>query len=924
MSAHKLFRRNILGWALLLAATSGEASAQSRVEALNFSKLNHTHDVTVPAWGPYTKRYMGISHIADSAKGLRFDLSVMPGFYRQKVVVPNVLYESGYYPWNASADLNYFSFRQELEWKDQVYTDVAFAPFDKQARLVQITCANQTAQHQNLVLHLMESLNYPDINPPRAVLPANATWIRGVDYRQLQLARPRPQDNLSYDGFKKGEVRLADFVGGSGLAKGLGKDAGDQVAYEFQLPAASADAWLLLRYRVGKDTTSTWAASGIYNQPLAFAGTGEMATLRVRLGQVAAGPQRLQLRANGDAKLELDGFTVVDKAQLEGVTFVTDFHPVPQLVSNEEGQTVVLKYPDVAQYYGVAWNHEASVVRQFHNDQVDVALPLTVNNHGDKEFFGNTKGHYTDIFLRPIPLQPRQRKTLYALVCSGTQAEVERALAQFRQRTDYASYFTAFEPKLNSTLINPAGEKYRFGNQIIKTTTLQNVVFPVYTDHEYIKHFAPGRWWNSLYTWDSGFIGLGMTEIDTVKALEILNTYTTDADDPNAFVHHGSLVPTQFYLFQELVNRTRSRKLLTYFYPRLKKYYLFYTGQAGSSTMRMSKSGLLRTWDYFYNSGGWDDYPPQKFIRNKKEYTDHITSVISTSMGIRIAKIMRQAATMLGNPADVRLYDKDIATFSQGLQQYAWDPAAGYFGYVQHAADGTPSGIFKTDKGVNFNMGMDGAMPLVAGICTPEQQAALLGHLFSDKGCWTPMGMTAVDQSAPYYSTEGYWNGTVWFPHQWFFWKAMLDLGEGAKAAQIALTALETWEKEAELSYHSTEHFSVETGRGAGWHQFSGLSTPVLAWFGAYFRRGTLTTGFDTWVEASSFSADHTRLDATLQRTGPATTPTVLVCLAAGKKYRVTVNNREVPYQEVVAGALQIQLPAKTGTKARLKITPLD
>ena len=30
-----------------------------------------------------------------------------------------------------------------------------------------------------------------------------------------------------------------------------------------------------------------------------------------------------------------------------------------------------------------------------------------------------------------------------------------------------------------------------------------------------------------------------------------------------------------------------------------------------------------------------------------------------------------------------------------------------------------------------------------------------------------------------YYRPDGYWNGAVWFPYQWFIWKALLDLGHG-------------------------------------------------------------------------------------------------------------------------------------------------
>ena len=58
----------------------------------------------LPDWGPYTKRYVGISHIADDQRGIRFDVSMFPGLYRRKVDVPNVAWESGFQPWEAAAD----------------------------------------------------------------------------------------------------------------------------------------------------------------------------------------------------------------------------------------------------------------------------------------------------------------------------------------------------------------------------------------------------------------------------------------------------------------------------------------------------------------------------------------------------------------------------------------------------------------------------------------------------------------------------------------------------------------------------------------------------------------------------------------------------------------------------------------------------
>ena len=103
---------------------------------------------------------------------------------------------------------------------------------------------------------------------------------------------------------------------------------------------------------------------------------------------------------------------------------------------------------------------------------------------------------------------------------------------------------------------------------------------------------------------------------------------------------------------------------------------------------------------------------------------------------------------------------------------------------------------------------------------------------------WTDVGISTVDRSAPYYRTDGYWNGAVWFPHQWMVWKALLDLGEGEKAHQIAITALNTWEKECKESYYTFEHFIISSQRGGRMASILRTIFPILNWFNAYYRIG--------------------------------------------------------------------------------------
>jgi hypothetical protein len=366
-------------------------------------------------------------------------------------------------------------------------------------------------------------------------------------------------------------------------------------------------------------------------------------------------------------------------------------------------------------------------------------------------------------------------------------------------------------------------------------------------------------------------------------------------------------VPVQIYAFKELWNRTRSPELLEYFYPRLRQFYLFLAGRLGSSTTRTLKSNLLRTWDYFYNSAGWDDYPAQ-FHVHTHNLEARITPVVTTSHLIRSARILQQAARALGHINDVADYQADIELWTRALNDFAWDEESGVFSYVVHDEAGQPVDILRHPSGQNLNLGFDGVSPFFAGVCNPTQERRLYERIESPDHLWTPVGLTAVDQSAVYYRQDGYWNGMVWFPYQWFLWKSMLDLGYGDMAFRIARTALDLWRDEVDTTYNCFEHFVVASRRGAGWHHFGGLSAPVLDWFMAYHSPGTLTCGFDTWVEALHISEDKRSLHATLQHESGTRPWLALAVLAPDRDYQIDWNGHTIQARVRYPGTLEFAL----------------
>ena len=101
-------------------------------------------------------------------------------------------------------------------------------------------------------------------------------------------------------------------------------------------------------------------------------------------------------------------------------------------------------------------------------------------------------------------------------------------------------------------------------------------------------------------------------------------------------------------------------------------------------------------------------------------------------------------------------------------------------------------------------------------------------------------------------------NGSVWYPYQYLIWKSMLDIGQNTFAYKIADRALSSWKQETEFSYNTFEMIQIETERGGWFHQFSGLSSPIVTWYHAYYKRGCITTGYETWVESQRFNEDYT------------------------------------------------------------------
>jgi glycogen debranching enzyme len=891
-----------------VALFAGKLHAQQHaMDNVNWKMLDTSHDVHLSPWGPYSKKYAGISHIPALQKGIKFEFSVMPGMYRYKNIVPNVSLQSDYYPWKAAADMSSYTFRNELAWKNEIYTDVTYHIVDSNTVLVAMRCVNNSNLPQHMDLNLVGYVEYPESYPSKkAELPANATWVNAIHYQHLNLKTASPRDNLIYDGYLKGEIRNSDYIEGRGLGQLFSKDAGSTVTYAVTINKNTEQGTITLVYRMKKGASSSLKLSGLADATIALNGTGELEKVSVPYKKQALGNAELTVASTG-GEVEFNGFAVVPSGgdEFRIGTVLKQF--IPEAKEDLEGKKLILKYRDIDQYYGIAWEFDLFRIREYKNDELDIFMKKNLNNHTNKIFYGNNGGDFSNVYLRPMELEAKEERTYYALVATGSLDQVKKRLQQLKdvKQDIQAKVVTAEAPIL------PQGQKYKQSQDIFNALVLTNLAYPIYTEDRFIRHFSPGKFYNSLYTWDSGFSALGLAYVNPEKAMESINTYTTKTGSENAFIQHGTPIPVQIYAFMELWNKTQSKEMLAYFYPRLKKYYDFIAGHYGSSTVGSLKSGMLKTWDYFYNSGGWDDYPAQVTVHALKTEAT-VAPVANTAHAIRLAKILKFAAANLGEKADLAAYDKDIARFSNAIQKYSWNDTSGYFSYVVHDAAGNATGRFKyPGTNLDHNMGLDGVTPLIAGICTPAQENAMINDIFSDKKMWTPAGISAVDRSAPYFNPVGYWNGSVWLPHQWFIWKAMLDIGRPDLARKIAVKGLDVFSREVDETYCSFEYYAIKNGRGAGWHQFTSLSSSVLPWFAAYYKPGTATSGFEVWVKSQSFGANNSSYTAqlALDSSGPAHKRCLVVCLKPANKYQVLINGKPTVYNSPYKGLLEIALP---------------
>jgi len=901
--------------------------------------LNNNYDLSLPNWGPYSRDYLGLSHLPNPRSGLRWQAIVFPAICGETVRVPTAVGHglgkvdpqgpaSWCQVWEASPDLSYYSRRHQLIWKDKIYADISFSRWSDTARLIRCECVNSTPSTRELSIHLLVQLVSAGCRRPdsvqngrisaHAVIPSPGIWVDALDYTSLTFAKKPPLTSFAVDGFYRGEERYDHLVGGSGLNEKFGAHKGDRADYSFQLKREIRSAQILFRFIAG-ERPATFQTSGVINKTITFKGEKDKIELFcMPVGNLPAGKHTLSLKSGGTGDIVLDGFAALPEVENAKELFVDEpYVHIPQQELDKEAQSLMLRYESVAHPYTILWNGLPLEIGKIHAQDLQETFKDWKDGPLPERRKGKEEGYFNHLRLGPFQLEAGKKKVIYLLAATGKPEDTAKEeVSLFRNSIQYREevWHTCRAQRWQRKEQKTGAKDYQFSQERLGAVMATNIVYPMYIRRHYVRHYVPDRWHDVLYTWDAGFTGLGLLELDLNLAIQHLNAYLTEPGDAHAaFILHGTPLPVQIYLFWELWQRTQDKNLLEFFYPRLKQFYKFLVGKSHDSDTARFSSGLLATWSYFYNSGGWDDYPAQVHV-HEYNLEGSVVPVVSTAQAIRAAKILRLAAYLLGKEGDIAEYSEEIERFSKGLQKYSWDEQAGYFGYVVHDERQQPTEILRHESGANFNCGLDGIYPLIAGAALPEQEKQLLEHMHSPEELWTPVGISTVDRTAPYYDPDGYWNGALWPSHQWFIWKALLGMGENDFAWDIANNVLGTYRRDIEDNYICFESVSVETGKGRGIPQFGALSSPLLLWYRAYYESNSLTTDFDTIIEQKTFSEGKAILQVKLNRPFEKRSATILVNMKAKRKYQVQWNGKPLEFGVAPSGTLQIMLPKGAGS----------
>lgn len=364
---------------------------------------------------------------------------------------------------------------------------------------------------------------------------------------------------------------------------------------------------------------------------------------------------------------------------------------------------------------------------------------------------------------------------------------------------------------------------------------------------------VPARQWYKYYLWDAGMTGLGVLERDPAFAERIIDQ-TPDPELTGTRIHgYGTYLPTAVYVAWELYCLDGEAAPLRRHYAKLRRLV------DGLHALRSPEGLILGT----YGCGA-DDNPVSFYAKaeifawdfretlpiNPQRRRLGIRAVGLTAHCIRMYKLLRSMARILGDADDESALSQRIAELETALERHLWvEGEGGYFDWIE--GERRPVAI----------PWIYCLLPLLSGSVPGARAAGLLRQLSDPRTYRTRNGLVLVPCNSPYYRQDGYPNGSAWPPLQYFFWQAAYNHGDLALAERLASTFMDVYERNHRDTLCCWEQFRSATGLGAGNNRFSGFLTPVLALEASRRAFGRMRYGQDLIPLARSVRADGSRAE---------------------------------------------------------------
>jgi len=899
-------------------------------------------------WGPFSATYLGVARILDPARGALADLALYVGRRAPTaVVLPDNIFGYGQnvvtgdrrtvvsaMPEDVALDYSSFAIRYYLDARG----DMAVARF-RAEHPERVQCAitfHNTATVGREYLYGLGMLASDARKSVSLKQDLRRWWLPARQYAEIE-AYQRVQ------GMGCRQCLTRAFTWGIEdelLAQAFGGWPGDRVIYRLDLPGALRDGCLYFRYIKYGVVDHPWeirinGCPKTFRFPQTWAIPGgawgknrdayaEWRLLRVPVGAVPAGKTCVELRpidppGNDRARIWLDGI-LFHEGCLPGDDGTAD--RLPTALTDDLAATARVELDSAAD------QHVRMRIRI--PDAPDTCATLTAAEGrlqaraGANSFLADLRQRFG---LPPVSLERDAEASPWvgmenSFILIPPQAErTVRFTLELREKSRPDAKNIPAAPAGTSgpragrttSAVAPATPRGPYAELAarLRDALLFNVNYPLTICGRISPYYVPAKYFPLPYSWDGGFAAVGLATFAPELAWQQTAFFMADVEYDFPMLYCGSPVPTPLYAFWDVWQITRDLDALARIYPGAKRMHDFYLGRTPGSVVNASGDGLLSTYPYNYNLG-IDDHPIQRWAEEQRLTQRGLYSIILMPQILRTARILRNAAQLLGQAADAARFGQDADLLAEIIDRRMWDAASGLYGW-----------LCRNEQGLVEPVVMDGCagdrsacafLPLFAGLTTHKDR--LVRQMRDTTRFNTPYGISSVDMAAPSFNPRGYWNGAVWPVMQWYIWRGLLEAGEPAMARRVAETILTTWQNSLSQEHYLGEHFALMHARMSGAPNFGGLSAVLLPMHAAYFTPGHVTTVYD--VVVLRLEADSANDALELKISAPfleSAEHDLLVNMGQGRTcYAVMLNGRPLtPAMSDEYGHLTLRLPRPVG-----------